>query len=73
MEPVCWLGIAGVVGIAVALCGMFSKSCKGSDSSCGCGTKTDVPQAKDSAASKVSNVSSGIDEKKEKAINDLIK
>jgi len=65
MEPVCWLGIAGVVGIAAALCGIFSKSCKGS---CDCNTKNEQPQAQQSG-----KPAAGIDEKKEKAINDLIK
>ena len=68
MEPICWLGMAGIVGVAVALCGIFSKSCKGHDSSCGCTTNTDAPQTKENSSTKAV-----IDEQKEKAINDLIK
>ncbi len=69
MEPICWLGIAGIVGITAALCGMFSKSCKGSGSSCGCESKKDIEQP----TPKSSSTGTGIDDKKEKAINDLIK
>ena len=68
MEPICWLGLAGIAGITAALCGIFSKSCKGSGSTCGCGTKKDTTQASESSAPV-----SGIDDKKETAINDLIK
>jgi len=68
MEPICWLGLAGIAGITAALCGIFSKSCKNSGSTCDCASKKDTAQGKESSAPV-----SGIDDKKEKAINDLIK
>jgi len=79
MEPICWLGIAGAIAIGAAICSMFKGPCK--HSSCNCDdTKKEIkevnesPVVKDSTQVKESTApSTGIDEKKEKAINDLIK
>ena len=73
MEPVCWAGIVGIVAIAAIIGGYFKGSCKNSGSSeggssCGCQSKKEELQAKQSSAP-----AAGIDDKKEKAINDLIK
>ena len=77
MEPICWLGIAGAIAIGAAICGMLKGSCKGGNSSCGCETKEESAVNKESSPVKesttpVSGPVSGIDDKKEKAINDLI-
>ena len=66
MEPVCWAGIVGIIAIGAVIGGFFKGSCK--NSSCGCGAKEDSTKVKESSAS-----GTGVDEKKEKAINDLIK
>jgi hypothetical protein len=63
MEPICWAGLVGIVAIAAAIGGLLKGSCKNSVSSCGCGSKQETPVAKDP----------NVDEKKEKAIDDLIK
>jgi len=69
MEPICWAGIVGVVAIAAVIGSFFKGSCKNSNgSSCGCGSKAQPTQSKEKGS-----LASGIDDKKEKAINDLIK
>ena len=59
MEPICWAGIVGVIAIAAAIGSMLKGPCK---------TKKETPPTVDN-----SPVASGVDENKEKAINDLIK
>jgi hypothetical protein len=78
MEPICWAGLVGVIAIAAAIGGLLKGSCK--HSSCDCDTKkesgvvNESPVAKDSTSVKESTSPvTGIDAKKEKAINDLIK
>ena len=75
MEPICWLGLVGIAAAGAAIFGLLTKgsSCKGPDSSCGCGSKKEAPVANETPVSKESSTTvPGIDEKKEKAINDLI-
>ena len=80
MEPVCWLGIAGIIGIGAALYGMLTKGSSCSGNTCDCATKKETPvqestEVNDSSEVKESKTApvTGIDERKEKAINDLIK
>ena len=79
MEPICWAGLVGVIAITAAVVGLFKGTCQNANSS-GCGTTCDCDSkksstvVKDSTQVKENNVSApGVDESKEKAINDLLK
>ena len=68
MEPICWTGIVGIVAIGAVICSFFKDPCKNHSSSCGCDSKKDSTQSKETSISVL-----GIDDKKEKEINDLTK
>lgn len=68
MEPICWAGLVGVIAITAAVVSMLKGSC-------GCESKKEAPAVKEptTQAKQSSAPVTGIDDKKEKAINDLIK
>ena len=72
MEPVCWAGIVGIVAIAAAIGGLFKGSCKSSSSS-GCGSCNRSSKKESSTLQEGAAPGAGLDEKKERAIDDLIK
>ena len=63
MEPVCWVGIVGIVAIAAAVGSMFKKSCN-------CGAHHGSSQEEVVKADASGSV---VDAKKEKEIDDLVK